>query len=236
MDHKDVAKRLLKELRRQKESNLRAAVFDGLAGQVDSTDKVGPAVEKAVMMAAQEIGERFRKGDAGFLVNPRTGKADTASAEGQAKLVACSERDKMVTAGFRCLLAHDFHERLDAETVAHVLQSPDDELVEAALAHIARFKLYAALPAIHRLFRMYPRENRWETGAVLDVRGNNATAQATWMVHFGHPRKQIPRPRVVAAIKKVLKELLDREVEEPADLEALLRDPDVRSRIEGRGR
>jgi hypothetical protein len=223
IDHEEVAARLLTGLSRRRANEVREAVFDALAGQKSSLKKVGPAVERAVMVEAARIGELFRKGDAGFLLNRRTGEADTESAEGKTALTASAARDRMVAAGFRALLALGHHQRFDAETLTGVLQSAEDGLVVAALEYAGRFKLEGVLPEVHRLFRMYPRDNRWETGAVVDAGGTNASAKAAWMRTFGHPGKRIPRPLVVAAIRSAVKAMTGVEVEDPEDLAALLR-------------
>jgi hypothetical protein len=81
---------------------------------------------------------------------------------------------------------------------------------------------------------MYPRENRYETGSALDLSsiGTEATSKAKWMLVFGHPQKQRPRPEIVKAIKRCVEELTGTEVEDPGDLEALIRRKDVKAKIE----
>jgi hypothetical protein len=163
-------------------------------------------------------------------VNPRTGESDVASPEGKAAFTASAARDRMVAAGFKCLLALGFNERPGGSSIAGVIQSPDEVLIVAALAYAGRHRLIDALPAILMLFRMYPRDNRWETGAVTHAGGTNASAKAEWMLYFGHPGKRIPRPRVVAAVRAAILALTGREVDDPEDLAILLREPPRRRR------
>lgn len=226
VDHEEAADRLLKELRRSRTSALRQALFDALARQTASTAEVGPVVEKTVMLLAAETADRLKRGDAGFLIDRKTGDADVKSPEGRAALAESAAREQAIAAGFRCLLTLDYHKRLDADAVVAVLHSAEDELVTAALETMARRRLWDALPAVEKLYRMYPRENRWETGAVVDAGGTNATAKAAWMKYFGHPKKQTARPEVVKAIRKAILDMTGREVEDPAALTALLREGD----------
>lgn len=226
VDHEAAADRLIKELRRRESSDLRRALFEALARQAASREEVGAAVERMVMELAAEMADRFKRGDAGFLIDRKTGEPDVKSPAGKAALADSAARERALAAGFRCLLTLDYHKRLEADTVTAVLHSAEDELVTAALETMASRRLWDALPAVEKLYRMYPRENRWETGAVVDAAGDNASAKATWMKHFGHPKKQTARPEVVKAIRKALHDMTGQDVEDPAALTALLRSGD----------
>jgi hypothetical protein len=236
--HPDVAKRLLKELKHARDDELIAALLDGLAGQIPSRDDVGPAVVKLLTKRSEVLRKMLADGDPGFPLDPRTGDPDLDGVAGKAALARLAARDRMIAAGMRCLLSIDYHERLDATVVTPFLQSAEDDLVVVTLEAIARYEMWPALPAILDLFKMYPRDNRWETGAAHDFSGTGTTlsAKLLWMLYFGHPKKRIPRPRVVQALKDAVKELSGVEVEDPADLSAMLRRKDIREKVEGRKR
>lgn len=236
--HPDVADRLLKELKHARDPAREAAALDGLAGQKPSAEKVGKVVERILLKESKQIADQFKRGDAGYLIDHRTGDPDVTSPEGKAALAKLKARDLMVASALRCLLALDVHEHVDADAVAPLLQSAEDELAVAALEAIERWELWPALPDVLLLYQMYPRENRWETGSAVDLSGSgsDATAKAKWMLYFGHPDKKKPRPKVVEALKKCVKDLADLELEDPADLKALLRRDDVKEKVSGHGR
>jgi hypothetical protein len=79
---------------------------------------------------------------------------------------------------------------------------------------------------------MYPDESRWETGAVVDLAGTNATARARWMVRFGHPGKQRARPEVVLAIRDALRRVTGTGFDSPEGLEGYLAQADVQAQVE----
>jgi len=234
--HEEVADRLLGALRRERDPLVRAAILEGLGRQRESAKEVGPKVERLLMKEAEEVAERRRKGDPGFPLDPRTGEPDPDDPETKAALLALEKRDRARAAALRCLLDLGYRKRAGAEAVEPLLPSACDPLVVAALDAIAAWELWEALPEVLALHRMYPRKDRWETGAVVHAGGTNATAKKEWMTVFGHPGKRTARPEVVTAIRSAVEKLTGREVDSPAELEALLREPEVKRKVRGRRR
>jgi hypothetical protein len=232
--HPDVADRLLKVIKRERDPRVQAAILLGMAHQKEAAEDVGPTIERYVKLKAEEVAKEQRKGGPGFPLNPRTGEPDLKNPETRAAIQAMEERELVVAAGLRCLFDLPFRKRIGSESVEPLLQTACDDLVVAALEAIAKWELWDTLPAVLELHQMYPEANKWATGAVVDASGTNATAKKKWMSRFGHPGKKIPRPRVVNAIHASIGELSGETIEAPEDIEALLRDPAVKRKVKGR--
>jgi hypothetical protein len=234
--HERVADRLLRFLRREDDNRVLTATVRTLAHQAPFAADVVAGLADRLRSEAEAAKRRLRQGDAGFLVDPRTGGADSVSAEARAKLEETRERAGMVVALFATLETLGWTPEKSQPDVTPFLQDPDDELVTATLATLARWKEWSALPAVLELYRMYPTEYQWETGAVVDLGGTNATAKATWMVRFGHPDKQRARPDVARGLRAYLEVVTGRSFDTPAKLAVYISDSDVRRKIEGGGR
>jgi hypothetical protein len=215
-----VAKRLLAFARREQDPEVLAATFDALAAQRPHAPLV--AAKLAERLAEESAARRARaaRGDAGVLIDPRTGDPDLTSPAGLARLHAQRGRSRMLASLMTALEALGWEPDRSPPDVTPLLQDPADEVVIGALSLLARTGAQAALPAVLELWRMYPNEATWETGAVVDLAGTDASAKATWMVRFGHPDKQRARPEVVRAVRAAVERLAGRPIEGPEGLEA----------------
>jgi hypothetical protein len=143
---------------------------------------------------------------------------DAQSREARAAIEAGKARARVVAAALRCAADLGWRPKDAADVLRPLSQSAYDDLAVAALDTAARWKDHEALPDVLRLFRMYPKENRWETGSVVHAGGTNASAQAEWNRWFGHPLKQRPRPEVHRAVLRTAEAIAGRRFETPEAL------------------
>lgn len=199
-------------------ADLRAACFEQLALRGADAKSLASRVGRWIAKASDEEREALLKGDFGVPVDRRTGdvpkgrETDVAIAKGRAKAMVHA-------AALRCAVALGWKPKEPAEFLRPFVQSAFDELVIPALEVIAQWKESEALPDLLKLYRLYPRENRWETGAVVDTAGDNASAKRAWNNYFGHPLKQQPRPNVVRALKTTLEALSGQRFTSPEALD-----------------
>jgi hypothetical protein len=173
--------------------------------------------------AADAERERLRRGKPSFRVDPRTGQADLDSEEGRLALAATRARGLMLREAIYCVRLLSTQPPEGADALAVFLHDPLDGLVIETLGAFRDWKTEAALPALLDLYRCYPTPSTWETGAIVDLGGTNASAEARWMVLFGHPERQRARPEVVEALEACLEAITGRRFEGPEDLERWLR-------------
>lgn len=219
-DHRLVADRILAiALAEKTAEDVRVAAFEALRKQKASAEPVAQKSARWLRKHADAELAAFRKGEIGVPMDTKTGEPVSAGRAYDEAVAASAEKARTFAACLR-LLGGSPAPREAAELVRPFLQSPHDELVTEALAAITAWKLTEALPDVSFLFRMYPRENRWETGAIVHLGGTNASAKAEWMRYFGHPLKQKARPAVYRSLLSTLEALLGRKVTQPADLDA----------------
>jgi hypothetical protein len=203
--HEKVAARLVRLVKTEDDHEVLGVVFESLRRQRPFAEKIVPGLAARLESEAEEAAERLVKGDAGFRIDPRTGDADTSSPEGRRLLQETRQR----AVAFVCLIgtldALGWQPKGRLPDLTAFLQDPHDDLVVAVLGKLQAWKDRSCLAAVLDLYRMYPTESSWETGAVIDLAGTNATAKAKWMVRFGHPEKQRARPEVARAIRRALR-------------------------------
>jgi hypothetical protein len=234
--HADVGPRLVKFARGEDDPEVRAAVFEEVLGHRAFAERVAPGLGEILRKEAELEKERIAKGDAGFRVDPRSGDADLTSEEGRARLEATERRGHMLAALLRAVEALGWDPGKAPPDLAPLLQHPSDAVVLGALSRIQAWEDWSALPAVHELLQMYPTDVSWETGAVVDLAGTNATAKATWMVRFGHPDKQRARPDVHAAIVRTISAISGETITTPERLASWLATDAVKRRVQGRRR
>ena len=178
--------------------------------------------------------KRIQRGRTNYLIDVRTGDADATSKEGLAALAATEQRAVMMLAILNALDALGWPPGKKAPDLTPFLQDPHDDLAAGVLKRLGAWKAWHALPQMHFLYRMYPASESWETGAVEQAGGTDATAKAAWMRLFGHPGKQRGRPTVHAALMVALKAITGADFVSPDALGAYLKGKDVQARIKGK--
>lgn len=219
VDHPLVARELLGRLRKEADPLALEAVVAALGRQRTSAADVGKKLLEHLAAAAEAERKREAAGSPGFPVDPRTGEPALDTKEGREAVEAMTARSRVALAAIRALEALAVPAGANALAWTPLLQDPNDDLVVATLCGLAAGTCMEALPAILELYRMYPLPNTWETGAVTDLSGTNASAKAKWMVRFGHPDKHKARPKVVQAIGKALTALTGRSFDSPEALQ-----------------
>jgi len=220
--HPRIATHLLQFAGKETDPEVLAVTYETLGTLVEYAERLLPGLTRRLRQEAEAEAERTAKGDAGFLVDPRTGDADTKSIEGRAHLAASRSRWGQVSQLLRALRALGWADAREPALLLPFLQSADDALVVEVLGHLRRYPVEAVLPRVLELFRMYPTPFTWETGAVVDLAGTNATAKAKWMLRFGHPDKQRARPQVVEALIATIEGVSGKRCETPEEVTALL--------------
>jgi hypothetical protein len=228
--HETVAKRLLAFTRSEKDPEVLTVAMEALARQTPSAPKILPKLSAMLSGEVDAQARRLAKGDAGMRIDPRSGNADTTSPEGRSRLRATRLRAGMLLALLSTLDALGWEPGPRPPDLTPLLQDPSDALVIAVLDWMGRHKVSSALPAVLDLLRMYPTEASWETGAVIDLGGTNASAKATWMVRFGHPDKQRARPEVYQSLQAMLSAVLGQTFETPEALAEHLARPESKRR------
>jgi hypothetical protein len=229
--HASVADELLRALRKADDPIERKEVFVALALQRPSAKRVVPALARWVAETAEAQQERERRGDPGFPVDPRTGDPAVSTTEGRAALALLEARAAGVREAVRCLRALRDEPPPGVGSWTAFLRDAHDPLVVEVLDAFAAWKVSEAMPAILDLFRCYPTAATWETGAVVDLAGTNASAKRTWTVVFGHPGKQRARPDVHAALSRAIVAITGSPAESPEALaHAMAEAKDVRRR------
>lgn len=229
-----VAKRLLKCLRSERDPEVLVAVVETLGAQEPSKATIVP---KLVARLEDEIDterSRMAKGDCGLRIDPRTGDVDVDSAEGQARISTLRARSRMLVTLLSTLEALAWPVAKRPLDLTPLLLDADDALVVSVLERLARVRDWSSLRALLGLYRMYPTEAAWETGAVADGSGTNATAKAKWMEIYGHPDKQRPRPKIVTALRAALQAITDATFDSPDALAAYIERPEVQKRVAAR--
>lgn len=152
----------------------------------------------------------------------RAGDPVTDTPEAQRALRAGAERARVLAAGLVALRELQHVPKDAAALLAPFLQSPYDELAVAAVATAQAWEARDVAPDLALLLRMYPRDNRWETGAVTHIGGTNASAKSAWMTLFGHPLKQRARPEVYRAVVACVSAWAGTTVADPESCDAWL--------------
>lgn len=229
--HEDVAKALVKFFKKEGDDGVRAAVLEALMTMTAPSPSLLGDLAEMLEKEAETERKRIAKGDPGFRIDTRTGRVDDRSPEGLARLMRMEMRGKMLARLVATLAKNDWQPKRTPPDLTPLLQDAHDELVVAVLDRIAAWKDWGALPAMLSLFEMYPTGATWETGAVVDLGGTNASAQAKWMVVFGHPKKQTARPKVHAALVDALRKLTGESFTQPEDLARFLDRKDIDKRV-----
>lgn len=199
------------------------AAFRLLAKQPDAVKKLVPKVVRWLGATSKAAADALAKGDIGVPIDRRTGEPVPDNAE-RRKAIAAGERTaRAVTGALALLIDIDVRPKEIVGLLRPFLQSPHDRLAEATLTVMEAWKLDDLARELLDLFHMYPRSNRWETGAVVHISGTNASAKAAWMTLFGHPLKQRARPAVYARIVSCASSFAGAKVETPEDFQAWLR-------------
>jgi hypothetical protein len=220
--HPLVADRILRVAVGREEEGLRAAAFRALGGQEGESTRLAPRVSAWLAAEAEEARRAVARGEFGFVVDRRTGDPILDTPEGKAALEAKRARGRVRAEAVALLRSWRFRRPDLLETAARFLQDGDDGLVVACLGLLGDAGDRDRLGAILDLYRMYPLPHRWETGAVTDRGGTNASAKSAWTSRFGDPDKRRARPEVVKALRETVKRITGEEADSPAALEAIL--------------
>jgi hypothetical protein len=197
--------------------------FRLIAKQPDAAKKLVPKVVKWLEGRAAASASALAKNDIGVPIDRRTGEPIPDNAE-RRKAIAAGERTPRAVSGALSLLVElDVRPKNVEDVLRPFLQSPYDHLAETTLTVVETWKLDDLVRELLDLFRMYPRANRWETGAVVQIGGTNASSKAAWMSLFGHPLKQRTRPTVYAKIVTCASALAGTTVRTPEEFEAWTR-------------
>ncbi|MFM8979036.1 MAG: hypothetical protein ACKOSS_01015 [Planctomycetia bacterium] len=221
--HAKVAEQLLHVLAHEPGGEAQAACLALLGAQAAASAKVAPAVLRWLDGEAAAEEERRARGDPGFLLDPRTHDPVLETPEGQQALERLAARGMAWGEGLRLAAALAGERPAGIAAWDVFLHHPRDATVVEALRLLGRWKVREALPTLLHLYRCYPTPASWETGGVVDIVGDNATAKRTWQMVFGHPDKQRARPQVVAALEQALQDITGEAFRAPEDLEAWLK-------------
>lgn len=221
--HARVAEQLLQLLAHEGGGHAQAACLALLEAQAASSAKVAPAVLRWLDGEAAAEEQRRQRGDPGFLLDPRTNEPLLDTPEGQQALARLEARGEAWAEGLRlaAALAHERPAGIAAWAV--FLHHPRDATVVEDLRLLGRWKVREALPVMLHLYRCYPTPASWETGGIVDLVGDDATAKRTWQMVFGHPGKKRARPEVVAALEQALQDITGEAFRAPEDLDAWLK-------------
>jgi hypothetical protein len=228
--HARVVAELLRVLARDADPVVSEACLAVLTLQKAAAAKVVPAVTKWLDAEAEAASARRKKNDPGFPLDPRTGEPEVDTLEGRAAMALLEARGRACHQAVRCVRALASEPPSNPLAWTVLLEDAHDPLVAELLGALAAWKCVAALRAILDLFRCYPTEASYETGAVVDPAGTDASAKRTWMVKFGHPDKRRPRPDVTRAIDRALLALTGEALTSPEALAARLDRPAARRR------
>jgi len=236
VDHPRVGQVLLARLKKEPDADAQASILRALRTQTSSREAVIERVRAYVRVAAEAQRERTARGDTGLKIDPRTGDVDLTSPEGSALAARRGAEAVAVLDAIGTLTA--LSPELGAEPAAWIplLGSGNDALVAAVLGALGKAKVWAALPSMADLYDMYPTADSWETGAVVDLGGTNATAKAKWMVRFGDPGKRRARPAVHEALLGALTAMCGETFATPEQFRVFLARQDALRRIEGKAR
>jgi hypothetical protein len=237
--HPDVATLLWDLAFKEKDVNVRAAAFKGLAYQKTSAKTLGPKLARFLSDAAEENRKAKARGHYGFVIDKKTGEPDLESPEGKEALRVKRERGKMMAEAVRALDLLEYRESDSVEALREFLSDGNDDVVALALGMLGRWKEWPVLPDCLELFEMYPNETECNTGSVSVDTGaaGSEDAQAAkrkWMAKYGDPDRRRARPKVVKALKKCLLDITGEEFEEPKALREYMRRPDVKRKVKGR--
>lgn len=206
----------------------RTAAFDALAARAETDATVAPRIAKWVERASKDAAESLAKGDFGVPVDKKSGQPKRG-AEAEAAVRKGVESGKAVAAGLRVAVKLGWKPKDPADTLRPFLQSPYDDVAVQALAMVGAWKVADNARDVAQLFRMYPAENRWETGSVVHSKGTNASAQAAWAGMYGHPLKQRARPEVFRAMMGCIESLTGAKCATPEEFEKRMRDASPRA-------
>ena len=228
--HPLIAQRLLRLAVSGEPAELRVEAFRALARQGEGADRHGRTVAAWLEAEVKESRKATARGDFGLVMDRKIGEPVLDTPEGKAALDAKRARARVRAAAVDLLAGWRFRSEGFRETVIHFLQDGDDGLVASCLGLLGAWKDAAALPGLLALHRMYPAPSKWETGAVADLGGTDASAKAKWMAVYGDPDKRRPRPAVVKAVRAAAEAILGTPCESPADLEAAMKEAGRRRR------
>jgi hypothetical protein len=236
--HATVADRLLALAFKHEDMLVRSESFKGLARQKPFAKTVAPKVARWLGEAAEENRKAKARGDYGLKIDIKTGEVDTQSPEGQAALKKKKERGRMLSEALRLIRDWEYRDRESVEVLLEFLQDGNDDLVAFVLDCFGRWKEWTVLPEMLDLFEMYPEEDRYETGSTSVDTGSAGSAdqqaaKRKWMAKYGDPDKRRPRPKVVQAIKRNLKEITGQEFKKPAELRDYMKKPEVKRKVRG---
>ncbi len=221
-----VVKEVGKILRKEEDPLVRCAAYDVLRRFVGSPHiaEVAELLDFWIAEEADRERKRVARGESGIRTDPKTGEADLDSVEGRRVFEATERRGRAVATLLAA--AREAHWAIvagEGPDLSPLLQSSDDYVVVSALVLITAAKDERALPELAALYHQYPAANRYETGGVTDLSGDNASAKAKWMVRFGHPNKQRARPAVHAALIDAIRAITGKDFASPQGLDAWLK-------------
>jgi hypothetical protein len=200
---------------------------NALARQRASATTVASAIGKLLTLEAK----RKRKGIIDVELD-RNSDVVTTTPSAKRALRRVVERGAFCEACVRCLLSFEDWRFVEKRRLYCLLESGHDGLTKALLETFARREDWRALPAIHRLYRIYPHERKWSVSHILvHSRVNDAHAKLNYVRRFGDPGITRVRPEVVAEIRKTLEAITGKTFHRPEDLERFLGRRDVRQRV-----
>jgi hypothetical protein len=229
--HHRVAERLMKLVAREKDPVVKVVAYEALAKQGPLSAKL-KARFAALVNAEAEAGARDRmRGRRGYVADPRTGKIVHGTKEADALWASFRERESVREAAIRTMLELGVKKGVKQKSMREFLQTSYDPVVVAALDAFAQWKDWGALRDVHRLFRYYPTEAKWDSSSAAQYNGDVMDTHRRWSGAFGDPGKRRGRPAVVAAIRKTVLAITGRKAETPKDLAKLLGEREVQRKM-----
>jgi hypothetical protein len=97
--------------------------------------------------------------------------------------------------------------------IAALLLHPVDEVVIAAFGVLGDWKEARAYAEIVSFWKLYPKENRWETGSTTVGKGGDYAAWLKWKKKYGGPEMRRPRPNCVRALKAAVAKITGEKID-----------------------
>jgi hypothetical protein len=222
-----VSDRLAKIVQKSKDFALRTRAARALAGQGEAAKK--SASRLAGVLRKEEEARRGNR--SGLPLDNLTGELITDTPEAKRILVEIEARNELLQALVETLRDLDHRRGLTRKMLASLLRSDHDGLLCAVLDTACRWSVWGILPDLVELYRTYPEPHKYDLTHMRCRSFNDGKAKGIFMSKYGSPRYFRPRPVVVAAIRKTIREITGEECDSPQALTELLKRRDVKKRV-----